>query len=1018
MTCTITNTAIAPKLTLVKQVDNGTTGATATPANWTLAAAGPTPLSGVSGTPAVTAAPVAVGTYTLSESGGPAGYTASAWSCVGVTAGSNGTVTLSTGQVATCTIVNTAVPPHLTLVKQLVNTSGGTALPTDWLLSAAGTVTIQGRTGDASITNAVVAVGLYALTESGPSGYLPSAWDCRGASFTDPATGAVGLSPGDNATCTITNTDKPAQLTLRKVVDPAATGSGKVPADWTLTATPVAITGQGPVSGNGDPTTPGGVNAVTVFSGSYDLSETGPAGFAPGTWVCQGGVVTGARVVIPSGGAVQCTITNTAVTPTLTLVKAVDNGATGATTPATAWSLTAAGPTPISGTTGAAAVTNAPVQVGTYTLSESGPPGYTPSAWVCTGGAASTASSVTLSEGQSATCTITNTAIAPQLTLVKLVDNGTTGGTAVPTDWTLTATGPTNLSGRSGDPAVTDATVQVGSYLLAENGGPAGYLPSAWTCVGGIPGPGTVALAPGERASCTITNTAETSTLTLVKVVDNGTTGATATPADWNLSAAGPTPLSGVSGTLPVTGAPVQIGDYALSESGGPAGYTASTWSCVGAPVANGTVTIALDQDVTCTITNIAVAPTLTLVKAVTNTSGGTAQPTDWLLSATGGVTIEGVVGDPAVTNAVVPVGAYTLAESGGPGGYTASAWACTGASATDPTAGTVTLAAGDVATCTITNTDQAATLTLAKVVDDAASGSGKVPSDWTLTATPVAITGQGPVTGNGDPTTPGGVNAVPVFSGSYDLSETGPTGFTPGTWVCEGGVVAGVRVVIAPGGAVRCTITNTAVSPTLTLVKVVDNGTTGATTPATAWTLSAAGPTPVSGATGSPAVTAATVQVGTYTLAESGPTGFTASDWVCTGVATSTTTSVTLAEGEHATCTITNTAIAPRLTLVKVVDAAAAGGTATPADWTLTATGPTNLSGASGDPAVTDATVQVGDYTLGRVRRSGGLLRRGMVLRRGHARHGRRDVGTWRRRDLHDHQHGHRAQADAGQDR
>ena len=67
-----------------------------------------------------------------------------------------------------------------------------------------------------------------------------------------------------------------------------------MPADWTLTATPVAITGQGPVSGNGDPTTPGGVDAVTVFSGSYDLSETGPAGFTPGTWICQGGVVTGA----------------------------------------------------------------------------------------------------------------------------------------------------------------------------------------------------------------------------------------------------------------------------------------------------------------------------------------------------------------------------------------------------------------------------------------------------------------------------------------------------------------------------------------------------------------------------------------------------------------------------------------------------------------------------------------------------------------------------------------------------
>ena len=59
-----------------------------------------------------------------------------------------------------------------------------------------------------------------------------------------------------------------------------------------------------------------------------------------------------------------------------------------------------------------------------------------------------------------------------------------------------------------------------------------------------------------------------------------------------------------------------------LSEADGPAGYEPSDWLCIGAPVTNGTVSIALDQDVTCTITNTAVAPTLTLVKQVTNTVG------------------------------------------------------------------------------------------------------------------------------------------------------------------------------------------------------------------------------------------------------------------------------------------------------------------------------------------------------------------------------------------------------------
>ncbi len=376
---------------------------------------------------------------------------------------------------------------------------------------------------------------------------------------------------------------------------------------------------------------------------------------------------------------------------------------------------------------------------------------------------------------------------------------------------------------------------------------------------------------PGGTVTCTITNTAIPPQLTLIKTVNNGTTGATTPATAWTLAANGPISLSGATGSATVTNVPVPIGTYNLSETG-PPGYTASPWNCVGGTGTATSVALALGQSATCTINNTAVPPTLTLRKQVVNTSGGAAVATDWLLSATGPSTIQGRHGQAAVTNAVVTVGTYTLAEAGGPTGYTASQWACTGAASSDAGAGTVTVAVGNSATCTITNTDQPAKLTLTKVVDAAASGSGKVAADWTLTATPVAIVGQAPVTGNGDPTTAGGVNQRTVFSGSYDLSEVGPAGFTPGTWSCQGGVVSGVRVVVPPGGVVNCAITNTAVSPTLTLIKVVDNGTTGSLTLPTAWTLSAAGPTPISGTTGTPAVTAATVKVGTYTLAESGP--------------------------------------------------------------------------------------------------------------------------------------------------
>ena len=92
------------------------------------------------------------------------------------------------------------------------------------------------------------------------------------------------------------------------------------------------------------------------------------------------------------------------------------------------------------------------------------------------------------------------------LTLAKTVDN-TGGGTALAGAWTLSATGPTPISGHSGDPAVTAAVVGPGTYSLAESGGPAGYSAGAWSCTGGTLSGSSLVLAAGDSASCSITNT-------------------------------------------------------------------------------------------------------------------------------------------------------------------------------------------------------------------------------------------------------------------------------------------------------------------------------------------------------------------------------------------------------------------------------------------------------------------------------------------------------------------------------
>ncbi len=161
--------------------------------------------------------------------------------------------------------------------------------------------------------------------------------------------------------------------------------------------------------------------------------------------MCTGGTSpTATTVTLSEGQNATCTITNTAIVPLLTLVKVVDNAANpGATATPADFTLTAVnGSSTITGPGNSADVTDQPAIVGTYALSETTLAGYTASNWVCTGGAATTATSVTIAVGNNATCTITNTAVAPQWTLAKTAvpASGTQVNPGATITYTLTAT--------------------------------------------------------------------------------------------------------------------------------------------------------------------------------------------------------------------------------------------------------------------------------------------------------------------------------------------------------------------------------------------------------------------------------------------------------------------------------------------------------------------------------------------------------------------------------------------------
>jgi len=322
-----------------------------------------------------------------------------------------------------------------------VNDGGGTLVADAWTLWADGPTPISGKTGGASVTSAAVSPGAYVLRETGTqTHYDASSWKCGDATLTG---GQLTLVADQTVTCTIKNTyvtspPRAAHLTLVKSV--VNDGGGTLVADaWTLWAD-----GPTPISGK---TGGASVTSAAVSPGAYVLRETGTqTHYDASSWKCGDATLTGGQLTLVADQTVTCTIKNTYVpsggggggtqpvttssaSPArITLSATVENHfggkakvsdfiltATGLQlAPAAAAQnvftpLAEVGTTPISfsGKTGDAAITNAVLPAGTYSLSLSAlPQGYSKSAWDCTGGAQSGAD-LTVGAGQVVKCNIT-----------------------------------------------------------------------------------------------------------------------------------------------------------------------------------------------------------------------------------------------------------------------------------------------------------------------------------------------------------------------------------------------------------------------------------------------------------------------------------------------------------------------------------------------------------------------------------------------------------------------------------
>jgi len=623
------------------------------------------------------------------------------------------------------------------------------------------------------------------------------------------------------------------------------------------------------------------------------------------------------------------------------------------------------------------------VKAGTYTLTETTDSNYDASAWVCpgftVGGAGSGTNTLALALGQSATCTVTNNDKAAHLTLVKVVTNSF-GGTKTASDFPLTATGPVTITGRYGvDAAIANATVSAGSYTLTEQTDSA-YKASAWSCPGYTltgASANVLTLGNGQSASCTISNTDDPGTWTVIKNVVGGPRAGQASSFSFNTTfpAGFPTP----SGLPLVNG---YVGPYAISQpetanhSGDPNwsrldvtvptwtgyvvkendngtlinanGHTSDGYKVTYNTACVGPTTILPNGDPNCIITNTFDPPHLTLVKVVTNNSGGTKTVSDFTLFATGSSTsTSGTTGQANVTNKALVAGAFTLSESTF-SNYAASAWSCpnftlTGNGGANGSANVLTLNWGDSATCTIANDDIPGTWTVIKNVQGGPRANQASTFSFDTTWNPAFPTPNNLTIGSNGFVGPYLISqpetANHAFSPSWsrlDVSVPAWTGYTvlefdsgnliqPNGHTSDGykvsyvgcGVAPDSPVTITAGGDPNCVITNVYDPAHLTLVKLVTNN-NGGNKSASDFQLFAAGPTNFNGF----GTATSAVAKGQYTLSENQLTGYQAvGGWSCTGVTNSDPTHVTLDWGQSATCTILNDDIPGKLTIVKKTD-------------------------------------------------------------------------------------------------
>lgn len=654
----------------------------------------------------------------------------------------------------------------LRLIKAVVTDNGGNATASDFNLhvkSVGVDVVGSPQAGSATGTVYTLASGTYTVSEdTPPTGYTQTSVVCDGQN-----TNSVTVVAGQEKVCTITNDDIAPTLTLTKNVTNNNGGTATA-SDWTLSA--IYDQSHPHVKGNGSVTGPVEANLP------YTLAEYSTVtGYTAGSWSCTSGLSPTAPIVtLNPGDNVTCSITNDDQPGTLIVKKIISGG----TKTYSDFSFTINADPLQNYIFDGDGQNDFTVNRGLYSIVEENDADYNTTYDNCT---------VTVPNGGSETCTITNVRKTGRI----LIDKILFGGSAKESDWDFTISSILGIY-HDGD----YLTLDTGTYSISESSTVLGYT---LTAVGGICSdmvdPGATLTVTEAGGTCIFTNTRDTGTITIRKET---------VPAGDQTNFVFSGVLSGSISDGEELTTTVETGSYTTTESVA-TGWDLTNIVCddinsTGDPsTKTATFQVEKDEDITCTFTNTKLGSIsgMKFNDLNRNRVKDTAEPglAGWTINLDKGA--DGTIDSTMVTNADgkyeftgLTAGTYRVREQGQLG------WTQSSFNPSDK----VIQSGTDFINVNFGNYISGAIKITKDVVPDDSS-------TWSFTITGTGI--QYIVSGVGDNQSRT-ITDIPV--GSYNIVETTNSTYSPSV-VC-GGVVgsAGNAFLgtVVGGQTLECTFTNT----------------------------------------------------------------------------------------------------------------------------------------------------------------------------------------------------------------